>query len=316
MPSSSVPVRLVLFAGALVFSLGTIVGQAEAERADSTGREQPEARSLQLASVFGVDKRIVMPKTKPYSAVGRLTTSEGYVCTAFLINACTVVTAAHCLRKRGKLSDPKSDDGAAFKNPRIQFSTGLSYALQNVVAGDPNNGLSQEMAFAQVAPDRDGVYPGQRLGRFPVEDESAENMRVSPTYCLPGFSSDIPGNTHGQISYTDEHVVLIGSMREKTGKGPREGLLHMGATGGGASGAPIFRCPKLADGSTDFSNPAVVAIHVSSEGEKYPKRDTVPFEMMSKGLATRGFFRKLESYVASNRCRDATTKQPNLKSIP
>lgn len=245
----------------------------------------------------------------PYTAIGKWTFGDGgsrTVCTAFLVNNCTLVTARRC--GQGKAGT-------------FQFETsdGQRYQVRNVRA-DHNGEKSEakpaepdlDVAFGQIAARPGQPAPGEKHGRFGFDeaDTVAASSGFAP-HCSFGFSHNEEGKAgRGTL---DPDVYVWGSMRRQlpTKAHSEEFFLHMANGVYGASGSPIFRCqPSFNAGKllgVEVSAPARlvgVFIRLSNEKDnlKFVDRLRVEPKDMAWGIGGRQFYPYLLDYVKQYPC--------------
>ncbi len=263
---------------------------------------------MSVAQQFGGPRRIEVSLAYPYTAVGKWTYADGgsrTVCTAFLVNNCTLVTARRCgLGKAGSF--------------QFEASDGQRYQIRNVRAGhddakaDPKpHDPDIDVAFGQIAA-RSGPPPGEKYGRFGFDDADtvASSAGFTP-HCSYGFSHNDEGKAgRGTL---DPDVYVWGAMRRffPTKVAGDEFFLHMTNGVYGTSGSPIFRCqPSFNAGKllgVEVTAPTrIVGVFVRLNNEKdklkFPDRLRVDPKDMAWGVGGRQFYPYLSDYVRQNPC--------------
>ena len=258
-----------------------------------------------LAQQFGGPRRVEVPMAYPFSAVGKWTLNEAGtrgVCTAFFVNACTVVTAARCTF------------GKTIGNFQFEASDGQRFPVRNIrtteTQGDAS--LNLEVAFGQVAPRAGQKLADEKYGRFAFDeaDTVAASSGFTP-HCSYGFSINEEGK--GGRGTLDPDVYLWGPARPVLKDKVRsdEYFLHMMNGVLGTSGSPIFRCtPTIIDGkflAVEVSAPARligVAVRASNDRDSYRFADRMRVEPrhMALGIGSRQFHPALAEYVKANPC--------------
>jgi hypothetical protein len=189
------------------------------------------------AQQFGGSRRVEIAPAYPYTAVGKWTYGDGgsrTVCTAFLVNNCTLVTTRRCGQGKAGSFQFEAGDGQRFQ-------------VRNVRAdhGDKNEAKPEEpdldVAFGQIAA-RSGLPPGEKHGRFGFDDADtvAASSGFTP-HCSFGFSHNEEGK--GGRGTLDPDVYVWGSLRRALPAKARsdEFFLHMANGVYGSSGSPILR---------------------------------------------------------------------------
>lgn len=242
----------------------------------------------------------------PYTAVGKWTLSESGmrgICTAFFVNACTVVTAARCTF------------GRTIGNFQFEASDGQRFPVRNIKVTPAMGGDAPdlEVAFGQIAPRTGQKLADEKYGRFAFDaaDTVAASSGLTP-HCSYGFSNNEEGrNGRGTL---DPDVYVWGSARQvlKDKVKSDEYFLHMTNGVLGSSGSPIYRCtPTIIDGkfiSVEVSAPArLVGVFIrvgnDKDSETFSDRLRVEPRHMALGIGGRQFFAELAEYVKDNPCQ-------------
>jgi len=258
------------------------------------------------AQQFGGSRRVEVPMAYPYTAVGRWTLSESGmrgICTAFFVNACTVVTAARCTF------------GRTIGNFQFEASDGQRFPVRNIRTTSALGGDAPdlEVAFGQIAPRTGQKLADEKYGRFAFDaaDTVAASSGLTP-HCSYGFSNNEEGrNGRGTL---DPDVYVWGPARQVLNDKVKsdEYFLHMTNGVLGSSGSPIYRCtPTIIDGKfvgVEVSAPARlvgVFIRVGNDLDSYafPDRLRVEPRHMAMGIGGRQFFAELADYVKDNPCQ-------------
>ena len=257
------------------------------------------------AQQFGGPRRVEVPMAYPYSAVGKWTLNEDGtrgICTAFFVNACTVVTAARCTF------------GKTVGNFQFEASDGQRFPVRNIRTTETNGGDAPnlEVAFGQIAPRAGQKLADVKYGRFAFDDSDtvAASSGFTP-HCSYGFSMNEEGK--GGRGTLEPDVYIWGPAREVLKDKVQSGeyFLHMMNGVLGTSGSPIFRCtPTIIDGkflSVEVSAPARlvgVAIRASNDRDSYKFADRMRVEPrhMALGIGSRQFHPALLEYVKANPC--------------
>lgn len=257
------------------------------------------------AQQFGGPRRVEVPMAYPYSAVGKWTLNDDGtrgICTAFFVNACTLVTAARCTF------------GKTIGNFQFEASDGQRFAIRNIRTTEARGGDAPnlEVAFGQIAPRAGQKLADEKYGRFAFDDSDtvAASSGFRP-HCSYGFSMNEEGR--GGRGTLDPDVYLWGPARDvlKDKVQSDEYFLHMMNGVLGTSGSPIFRCtPTIIDGkflSVEITAPARligVAIRASNDRDSYRFADRMRVEPrhMALGIGSRQFQPALAEYVKANPC--------------
>ena len=260
----------------------------------------PDALSAQQ---FGGVRRAEVAMSYPFTAVGKWTYgSDGGgrgVCTAFLVNNCTLVTAARCGQGQSGSFQFEANDGQR-------------YQVRNVRAGPSKQGPPDlDVAFGQIA--RPGqALPGEKYGRFGFDeaDTVAAVSGITP-HCSYGFSTNDEGK--GGRGTLDPDVYVWGPLRRWFPDKARTDELFVHMTNGayGATGSPIFRCvPIFNEGKLlgiDVGAPArVIGVYVrlnnEKDGLKFADRLRVEPKDMAWGVGSQQFYPSLLDYVKQHPC--------------
>ena len=270
-----------------------------------------------LAQQFGGARRVEVAMSYPFTAVGKWTFGDGGgrgVCTAFLVNNCTLVTAARC----------GVGGSGSFQ---FEASDGQRYQVRNVrsepAKKKPSNATDNTAAKAAETPDLDVAFgqisgrpgqglPGEKYGRFAFDeaDTVAAVAGLTP-HCSYGFSTNDEGK--GGRGTLDPDVFVWGSLRRwfPTKVTTDEFFVHMTNGAYGASGSPIFRCvPIFNDGKLlgiDVAAPTrVVGVFIrlnnEKDGLKFADRLRVGPRDMAWGIGGQQFYPYLVDYVKEHPC--------------
>lgn len=241
----------------------------------------------------------------PYSAVGKWTYSqEGMrgACTAFFVNACTVITAARCTF------------GRTLGNFQFEASDGQKFPVRNIriAQADADDPDELGVAFGQVAPRAGQKLADEKYGRFAFDkaDTVAAASGFTP-HCSYGFSNNDEGK--GGRGTLDPDVYVWGPLRRAMKSTVRtdEYFVHMTNGAFGASGSPIFRCvPTIIEGKflgVEISAPArliglYVRINNDKDAIKFGDRLRVEPRHMAVGVGSQQFYPALADYVKDNPC--------------
>jgi trypsin len=259
------------------------------------------------AQQFGGARRVEVAKAYPFTAVGKWTYGDGGsrgVCTAFLVNNCTLVTAARC--GQGK--------AGSFQ---FEASDGQRYSVRNVRADHDKENKADaadfDVAFGQIATPRAGQPPpGEKYGRFGFDEvDTVSAIAGFTAHCSYGFSTNEEGK--GGRGTLDPDVYVWGPLRRWFPDKVRtdEYFLHMANGVYGASGSPIFRCvPTFSAGKlvgVDVTPPArIVGVFIrlkrDKDGLKFADRLRVEPKDMAWGIGGRQFYPSLADYVKEHPC--------------
>jgi hypothetical protein len=262
---------------------------------------QPAVLSAQQ---FGGSRRVEAGMAYPYTAIGKWAYSGGGgrgVCTAFLVNHCTLVTAARCGHGKAGTFEFQASDGQRYqiRNVRVEHSTKPEVP-------------DFDVAFGQIAARPGQALPGEKYGRFGFDegDTVAAASGFTP-HCSYGFSHNEEGK--GGRGTLDPDVYVWGSLRRSfpTKVSSDEYFLHMTNGVYGASGSPIFRCqPNFNAGklmSVDVTAPArIVGVYIrlnnDKDGLKFADRLRVDPRDMAWGVGGRQLYPALADYVRQHPC--------------
>ena len=260
------------------------------------------------AQQFGGPRRVEVSPAYPYTAVGKWTYGDGgsrTLCTAFLVNNCTLVTARRCGQGQAGSFQFETSDGQRFPVRNVRSNH-----------GDKSEASPEEpdldVAFGQIATRAGQPPPGEKYGRFAFDD--ADTVAASSgftAHCSFGFSHNEEGK--GGRGTLDPDVYVWGSLRRlfPAKASGEEFLLHMANGVYGASGSPIFRCvPNFNAGKLlgiDVSAPArIVGVFIrlnnEKDGLKFADRLRVEPKDMAWGIGGKQFYPDLLDYVKQHPC--------------
>jgi hypothetical protein len=260
------------------------------------------------AQQFGGSRRVEVTPGYPYTAVGKWTYGDGgsrAVCTAFLVNNCTLVTARRCGQGKAGSFQFETSDGQRFqvRNVRTDHGDDKSEAKPE----EPD----LDVAFGQIAA-RSGPPPGEKYGRFGFDDADtvAASSGFAP-HCSFGFSHNEEGK--GGRGTLDPDVYVWGSMRRVLPAKARsdEFFLHMTNGVYGASGSPIFRClPTFNAGKllgVEMGAPtrivgAFIRLNNEKDQLKFADRLRVDPKDMAWGIGGKQFYPYLLDYAKQHPC--------------
>jgi hypothetical protein len=258
------------------------------------------------AQQFGGPRRVEVAMTYPFTAIGKWTYSDGgsrSVCTAFLVNNCTLVTAARCGRGTAGTFQFEASDGQRFQVRNVRADHGKENKPETP---------DLDVAFGQIAPRAGQPAPGEKYGRFSFDE--ADTVAASSgfnAHCSYGFSANDEGK--GGRGTLDPDVYVWGSLRRwfpdkvKTD----EYFLHMGNGAYGASGSPIFRCLPIFNAGkllgVDVAAPTRIVgvfmrLNNEKDGLKFADRLRVDPKDMAWGIGGRQFYPYLVDYVKEHPC--------------
>ena len=277
------------------------------------------------AQQFGGPRRTEVGMTYPFTAVGQWTyggTGGRGLCTAFLVNNCTLVTAARCSQGKEGSFQFQASDGQRFPIKNVQTAPAKKQAASesesaNKADKTPKTTATFDLtelnvAFGQIASRPGQPAPGERYGRFAFDagDTVAASSGFT-AHCSYGFSNNEEGkNGRGTI---DPDVYVWGSLRRwfPGAVDSDEYFLHMTNTAYGASGSPIFRClPVFNNGKllgVDVRAPSrLIGVFVRMGPDrdklKFPDRLRVEPKEMAWGIGGRQFYPDLADYVKDHPC--------------
>jgi hypothetical protein len=274
----------------------------------------PNALSAQQ---FGGVRRAEVAMSYPFTAVGKWTYGgDGggrAVCTAFLVNNCTLVTAARCGQGQSGSFQFEASDSQRYqvRNVRAGAPKKPAGATPDDATAKPQAVPDLDVAFGQIA--RSGqALPGEKYGRFAF-DEADTVAAVSGTtaHCSYGFSINDEGK--GGRGTLDPDVYIWGPLRRwfPDKAMTDEFFVHMTNGAYGASGSPIFRCvPIFNDGKLlgiDVTAPVrLVGVYIrlnnDKDGLKFADRLRVEPKDMAWGIGSQQFYPYLLDYVKQHPC--------------
>ena len=123
----------MIAATVIVVLLFTSAAVPQAVSGDEMDRRLNSATDhVQMANIYGKDSRVFVPQfQRPWNMIGQIRTDEKTICTAFLVNECTVATVGHCFRNKESTGSPY------YTNPKFFPAGEAALPLQNIRAGDP-----------------------------------------------------------------------------------------------------------------------------------------------------------------------------------
>lgn len=255
----------------------------------------------------------------PFTAIGKWTFGDGGgrgVCTAFLVNNCTLVTAARCGVGSSANFQFEASDGQRFPIRNVRSEHAKNKKPANATADGTAVSTEEtpdlDVAFGQIAGRPGAGLPGEKYGRFGFDeaDTVAAAAGLTP-HCSYGFSTNDEGK--GGRGTLDPDVYVWGSLRRWFPAKVRtdEFFVHMANGAYGASGSPIFRCvPIFHDGKLlgiDVAAPTrVVGVFIrlnnEKDGLKFADRLRVEPRDMAWGIGGRQFYPYLLDYVKDHPC--------------
>lgn len=270
------------------------------------------------AQQFGGARRVEVAMSYPFTAVGKWTFGDSGgrgVCTAFLVNNCTLVTAARCGVGSSGSFTFEASDGQRFPVRNVQSTHTGNKAAANATPDNtakPDETPDLDVAFGQIGGRVGQGLPGEKYGRFGFDeaDTVAAVSGLTP-HCSYGFSTNEEGK--GGRGTLDPDVYVWGSLRRwfPTKVKTDEFFAHMANGAYGASGSPIFRCvPIFNDGKLlgiDVAAPTrVVGVFIrlnnEKDGLKFADRLRVPPRDMAWGIGSQQFYPYLVDYVKQHPC--------------
>lgn len=260
------------------------------------------------AQQFGGARRVEVSSADPYTAVGKWTYGDGgsrTVCTAFLVNNCTLVTARRCGQGIAGSFQFEATDGQRYQVRNVRADHARA---KDAKPGEPD----LDVAFGQIAARAGQPSAGEKYGRFGFDeaDTVAASAGFAP-HCSFGFSHNDEGK--GGRGTLDPDVYVWGAMRRAlpAKASSEEFFLHMANGVYGTSGSPIFRClPNFNGGKflgVEVSAPArIVGVFIrlnnEKDGLKFADRLRVEPKDMAWGIGGRQFYPYLLDYVKQNPC--------------
>lgn len=269
------------------------------------------------AQQFGGARRVEVSPAYPYTAVGKWTYGDGgsrTVCTAFLVNSCTLVTARRCGRGGAGSFRFEASDGQRFQVHNVRADHGDARDEAKSEARDETRPPEPDLdvAFGQIIAPGSQPPPGERYGRFGFDeaDTVAASSGFTP-HCSFGFSHNEEGK--GGRGTLDPDVYVWGSRRRlfPAKATSDEFFLHMANGVYGTSGSPIFRClPTFNAGKllgVEVSAPArIVGVFIrlnnEKDGLKFTDRLRADPKDMAWGIGGRQFYPYLLNYVKQHPC--------------
>ena len=206
-------------------------------------RAEAPARASFSENVFQNDTRQpLIAETAPWSAIGKLLSPDGTYCTATLVARDLILTAAHCIMKKGAFAKgaysfvPRYSHGGADKSAILHFWWGTT---------DPENWRGQDWALARLE-----VPLGDTYGWMGVRNTQPSELLLSRDYYMGAYNDDFQ---KGEVA-TWEKGFHFRSYEAAEGF-----LLHDADMSRGASGASIFSYDDASKPDTNH----VVAISVA-----------------------------------------------------
>jgi hypothetical protein len=264
------------------------------------------------AQQFGGSRRVEVAMTYPFTAVGKWTFGDGgsrSVCTAFLVNNCTLVTAARCGQGKAGTFQFEAGDGQRYPVRNVRAEQTKDNKPPDSKVEDL---LDLEVAFGQIAARPGQPAPGEKYGRFGFDEADTVTASSGFTaHCSYGFSGNEEGK--GGRGTLDPDVYVWGSLRRwfPTKAATDEYFLHMGNGAYGASGSPIFRCLPIFNAGkllgVDVTAPTrlvgvFIRLNNERDGLKFADRLRVEPKDMAWGIGGRQFYPQLVDYVKANPC--------------
>lgn len=171
--------------------------------------------------VIGENNREAAPVEYPYSAIAKISTKSGRMCTGFLILEKVLATNAHCLYSEGNIRIENIDITVYFESIQTFYSVKRSYVAKNYLADT----MRFDFAFLELDEAAGSILGWLGTKSF-TKPMSGENILQ-----LSGYATDM-----GMGSIKFRQNALCKAVRPS-----REGLImHDCDMETGSSGAPLF----------------------------------------------------------------------------
>lgn len=196
-------------------------------------------------NVFENDRRTqVTSKNAPWTAIGRIYSPEGIPCTATLIHRNIILTAAHCVLKKGKLQDGQYRFYPGYANYKGSVNSTVSYFRWGTTDPDANRG--QDWALGVL-----DTPLGDSVGWMGVKSMEGGDLLTPRTYYMGAYSCDFKG---GEVASWEKGFAFR-YFYSDSGM-----VLHDANMSRGASGAAMF---YYGDESNPTQSSYVVAVNVA-----------------------------------------------------
>ena len=266
-------------------ALGTLAGSV-GSITDQMVHIGSAGESVREAGIYGKDDRFVLPKPiYPYTAIGKLEADDGAWCTASLVSACHVVTAAHCVN--GHTADSLT---------WTRSYHGASSRVLDMQAGNNTKNSSKDYAILRISGN-----PGIKNGYFSIFNSDGNEVKKiaqenAKGITVSGYSQDINGGR----DLSNDSGVKAWSGSDKFLQ-PKNYIYFNGTTHKGSSGGPGW----YFDAKT---NTAVILFVMSkswiNKQDEQITFDEVPKDLqdMARGVAAGEFFRELVTFMREHPC--------------
>ena len=235
------------------------------------------------AAIYGTDTRRPLPLTLPWTAVGKLRRDiKDKFCTAFLISACHMMTAKHCVAY---------PDDAVYSSLNFQpVGSDQTYDVLSVLFGEGDHRTNSlaDWAVAHL-PGR----PGDGRGWIGVDHPTGPSL-VGKKLWLPGYGADLEDGNLATVT-DDVNVIRAGNIFDSRDK---DLIRYRADTAPGSSGAPVVEFDEK-------GRAWAVAINVKGHFGKDGKQiTTTDREIISlgTGVAAAVFADKVRDFIKENPC--------------
>jgi V8-like Glu-specific endopeptidase len=244
---------------------------------------------VSIAGIYGNDDRVPMPASAPFNAIGELR-RDGFPvpCTATLVSACHVVTAAHCVFKGGV-----PGKNIRFR-PAVKDSSYEAFANDLVFGGYENLGKNRDRDWAVLR--LEGLH--EVGGWMKVADRKGGAL-MGARLSLPGYNSDLYPDASTPVATLDPNVTMVKTQASNFSS--EENVLRYRADASpGSSGAPLIETDAQGNSWLVGINNAG-SQHPQDQGlSRYSDRENF---YLGTGVATNEFYETLQNFMAAKPCQ-------------
>jgi V8-like Glu-specific endopeptidase len=227
-------------------------------------------------AIFGSDQRTQMTSTEfPWKAIGKLSLANGAYCTATMISACLVLTAAHCVIDSG--THQLTDQVITFDGS----NGGPSATAARVWWGTQYVDVDQNKDWAIVKLNQN---LGDQLGWFGIQNWQGEDNTVHANIIIAGYPSDLDS---GKNLTVQQNVNVCRTTSDNILKTDAD-------TYRGDSGSAIWYW------GTGFNNPQIIGVFTRSymPGDTNPVIPQYSENVASSGVASAQFLATVNQVIA------------------
>lgn len=256
-----------------------------------TGIMKPNhGRFDQNAGLYGPDNRVVMTSNQyPWRAIGKLHLPGNNHCTATMVSACHVLTAAHCVSNEAGVATPLS--GMSFQGS----GNGPVSEVSAARFGNFGQRIREDWAVLKLKRNI-----GSSIGWMGIRNTTGNSIDANKKLVLAGYSNDRENG--GARATVDQNVSIRYTDRESPN------LMYMRAnTAPGSSGGAIFEFDDKGNPWILGVNSRAVLTKDTRKQVQFPADENNP-EHLANGVASNQFYTQLVDFMAKNPCEQEGSK--------